>query len=156
MFEARSKFCGGSFVLWQPTPYLGAPTTPQLNSIDPRRPKEKTYGWIAIRQPPSRNTSVSVDVFDKLDTKKPFSVLWDNRWLVEFDENALDRLMKRLRKGLDCRPDWEPNQMFLTAEDQWYQPCIKDDIRNVTIASTYRERANPSVKMSFIRPIDVI
>ena len=156
LFEARTKFCGGSLVLWQPTPRLGASTVPQLNTIDPRRQKEKTYGWIATRQPSSRRTPIHIDITDRLESKKPFSVVWDSRWLLEFDDNALERLKERLVLKKMGQASDTSNRFIITAEDQWYQPCVKSGPINVPLASASGERVNPAVNMTFIRSIDAI
>lgn len=154
-------------MLWIPTPCIGVPTTRKTNSIDTRRDTEKAYGWIASRQPANRSTPIYVEVTARLRARKPFTEIWDNRWNIEFGPDALDMLYARIRQeergALDGR-----ERFIITAEDQWYQPCIKlaKEIdgqvviskanRNVPLVSMHGQRTSDHVKMTFIRTMDAI
>src|SRR4051812_18881300 len=119
LFTSRTKFCGGSEVLWHPTPMSDLPTP---SSAGWRR-NERTYGWVAQRQRPTRWNPTTVDITAQLRARDPFSILWDSRWLCEFGEDAIDVIC-----GANFLPrsviTAEDSRFVISARDPWWTPGI--------------------------------
>ncbi|CAG8781179.1 6334_t:CDS:1, partial [Acaulospora colombiana] len=103
----RGKFSGSGKVLWHPTPLVGVPTPRSMKHNQTGYSEERTYGWLAMRQPPwvhrkpswmpkkpqilngrllPMDDQVNIDVTEKVVKGQAFSILWDARWLLEFSE----------------------------------------------------------------------
>lgn len=156
LFTSRTKFSGGSDVLWHPTP---TPDLPTPHSMDWKR-SGRTYGWVAQRQRPTRKDPISFGITAQLRARDPFEVFWDSRWLCQFSENAIDVI---------CSTNFLPRSVMtslgtrfvIAPRDPWWTPGIhyhdgsnpwKPHLHPMTI----RDRGTPTVKQTFVRTIDAI
>jgi hypothetical protein len=159
LYAARRKFAGGSRVLWHPTPTPGIPTPLIQGSDNTSNRVERTYGWLAQRQPPSRGQTAVLDITEKLRAREEFTILWDSRWICEFSENAIEAIcdedsLSRVMTEASAR-------LVIAPRDQWWIPCIAfsdglDTQRPHLTPLTSSYRPSPSVVMTFVRPIDAI
>jgi hypothetical protein len=158
-FAARRKFTGGSGVMWHPTPIQGLPTPIIQGRATTSSGVEKTYGWLAQRQPPSLSQSAVLDITEQLRAIKPFTVLWDSRWLCEFSSNAIDVICDK--KSLSQIMANANARLVIAPRDQWWIPCVAfsdglDTRRPHLTPLTSSHSTSPPVAMTFARPIDAI
>jgi hypothetical protein len=159
LFAARSKFTGGSGVLWHPTPVRSIPT-PLLQGQDSTSSGlEKTYGWLAQRQPPTRHQSAVLDITEQLRSRESFTVLWDSRWLCEFSENAIDAICDD--GSLTHIMTNESARLAIAPRDQWWTPSVayKDGLNarwSHLTSLVLSHSTPPPVVMTFVRSIDAI
>jgi hypothetical protein len=108
---------------------------------------------------------VNVDVTEQVVGGKKFRVLWDARWLLEFSEGALDKLVNReLEKRLDRYPR-KDDRFLISAANQWYQPALvytstqlgeRKHHKLVQLVDPQNAHQSGVVKMTFVRSIDAI
>ncbi|KAG8848141.1 hypothetical protein FRB91_011139 [Serendipita sp. 411] len=192
--KPRRRFAAGGLVLWQPTPTLGIPITQRTSQIVAKNSamvaSRTSFGWLAQRQPPYNRkyrdhspNEITIDITAQLFSRKPFRLVWDLRWLLEFPEGAIDLLCKDRFKKAEYReipPTGEHLRYLITPANQWWQPAVvladlcyggekKTDLQEYTREAKWRPtaknvhlalpsvtRPHPGVKMTFIRTIDVI
>jgi len=160
LLTARKKFCGGSGVLWHPTPIRGIPTPSVRSRNNFTGGLDGTYGWLAQRQPPPRKRSSVLDITAQLLAKDPFTVLWDSRWLCEFSENAIDVISTANISAPSVMTN-EDARLVIAPRDQWWTPSVsyydgmnprKPHLKPLDLGS----HNPPTVAMSFVRTIDAI
>ena len=165
----RHKFSGGGFVLWHPTPSAGlTKVLSQGYSAGDRHSDsliqyDKQFGWLAQRQPAHKKFLATIDITKQLESRSPFSILWDCRWLLEFSANAIDalqdsQLFRRMVRDAPERQD----QYYITAGDQFWRPSVSYQnllgyqFRVLQLAQSFGDLQTPAVKMSFVRTLERI
>jgi hypothetical protein len=175
MLSSRQKISGGGSVLWKPTPCSGVLTRKKYGSNDPQG-LEKSFGWLAQRQPATSARPTEVDITERLLSKEPFEYFWDMRWLLKFPPNTVDLLrianLKALlskAKNIEHSIIEKGNSRYLIAPiNNWWQPGIVQrfaTLGNPPFAekavysyadSLYDRPKDQHIGMNFVRVIDAI
>ncbi|CAG7852165.1 SubName: Full=Uncharacterized protein {ECO:0000313/EMBL:CCA72084.1} [Serendipita indica DSM 11827] len=163
----RRKFSGGGFVLWHPTPWtsvtkvLSQGYVADTRGLDSIIRYDEAFGWLAQRQPTHKFCPATVDITEKLESREPFSVLWDCRWLLEFSSNAIDVLQhsQQFRAMARDAPE-RRDRYFITAGDQFWRPCVSYQNARIhkgpvlQLAQSFGDLQVPAVTMRFVRTME--